>query len=305
MTWASGLTALREEAAGQHDLVLASRLSDLGVSPAQHRRLRREGWLVEVRRGVLLVGGSRPTEWHKVVAAALMAGPAAAISHATAARIHRFVCVGPPAGSPVDITVPRSCRSRLDGCRVHRSLHLPETDVLTHRGIRVTTPVRTLVDMAPLVPVALLEKTVDEGLIARLWSERELAAGVEAAAGRAGIDKLRPLIAVRSDGGPTKADLEGRVGRVLAPFAPFETQHQVMLDGHVYVIDVAWPAYRVAIECDGWEVRSRSRGKFDADRRKDNHLTSHGWTVVHLTSAMSDDEMRAAVLKVLLRAAAR
>ncbi len=110
---------------------------------------------------------------------------------------------------------------------------------------------------------------------------------------------------MRTGAGRADVDLEARAAQALASLGPFELQYQLVLDGRVYIIDLAWPLYRVAVECDGWEVRSRSRGKFDADRRKENHLASHGWTVVHLTSAMSDDEMRAAVVSVLLRAAAR
>lgn len=185
-------------------------------------------------------------------------------------------------------------------------MHLPSDDVMVHRCAPVTRPVRTLLDLSPALGPVLLEKTVDEGLIAGLWGEAELVALVERSSGRPGVDRLRRVMAARasSPAASARVPLEGRAGRALASLGPFETGHQIVLDGRVYVIDIAWPAYKVAVECDGWTVRSRSRSKFDHDRRKDNHLASHGWTVVHLTSAMSDDEMRAAVVRVLLRAAA-
>jgi very-short-patch-repair endonuclease len=55
------------------------------------------------------------------------------------------------------------------------------------------------------------------------------------------------------------------------------------------------------VECDGRQVHDASRLRFDEDRRRHNLLVAAGWQVVHLTSAMSDDEMRAAVVGALLR----
>ena len=67
----------------------------------------------------------------------------------------------------------------------------------------------------------------------------------------------------------------------------------------VIILDIAWPESGVAVESDGWRVRSRSRGKFDQDRRKANLLAAAGWIVIHATSAMGDEEIREAVQRVL------
>lgn len=258
-----------------------------------------------MRRGVLLVGGGEPTPWQLAVAAAMSAGPGGALSHATAGRVHRLVCVAPATGStPVDITVPRGTNPRLTGCTVHRRVNLCDQEVVVHRGVRVTSPVRTLIDLTPQLSRPLLEKTVDEGLIGRLWTMEDLVAGVERAGGRTGIDSLRRLMGMRTGSQPVDTHLEDRAVKVLASLGPFETGFQIVIDGVVYVLDIAWPRYKVGVECDGWETRSRSRSKFDRDRRKDNRLAAHGWMIAHLTSAMSDDEMRAAVVGLLLRAAA-
>jgi hypothetical protein len=76
--------------------------------------------------------------------------------------------------------------------------------------------------------------------------------------------------------------------RVLAPYAPFETQYQVVLDGELFILDIAWPWWRVAAEVDGWWVRARSRSKLDHDSHKTNVLVAHDWKVAHVTSAMDD-----------------
>lgn len=307
--------------AGQ--LVLARDLPALGLTRRRVERLSREGWLREVRRGVLLVGGGRPSEWQEVVAAAMVAGPCGAVSHSTAARIHRFAGVagsrvgavagaGATAGTAaaagalgaVELTVPVRANPRLAGCILHRVRDLDEKDVVMWREVRVTTPTRTLIDMAPRLPVAVIEKTVDEGLIARLWDEADLVAAVAGAGGRPGVGKLRRVMAPRSGASGVDSHLEQTVTRALRSLGPFETGYEVIVEGRLYILDIAWPAYKVAAECDGWTVRGRSRSKFDHDRRKDNDLASQGWIVVHLTSAMSEDEMRTAVVRVLLKAAA-
>lgn len=302
----SDLQRLQAAATRRHHLVLARELPAFGITRARIRRLRAEGWLVPVRSGVLLVGGGAPSEWQRAVAALAVAGPTAVLSHGTAARVHRLACARPDgAGSvPPDITVVRPSHPELSDCRVHRVFRLTSADVVAHRGVRVTSPLRTLVDLAPTLPAVLLDRTIDEGLIAGAWRQEELTCLTGACWGRAGAVALRRALQPRVDHAAGETPLEERAVRALRSLGPFETQHQIVLDGRVSILDVAWPALRVGVECDGWSIRSRSRGKFDHDRRRNNRLVSHGWTIIHLTSAMSDDEMRAAVFKVLLRAAA-
>lgn len=292
-------------AAAPNGLLAVRALPSLGVSVVDRRRWMAEGWLVPVRRGVVMTGGGVPTPWQQAAAAVLAAGEEAVLSHSTAARVHHLYCADsgvPPAG--IELTVRRPAHPQLSGCTVHRVLRLGAEEVTTHRGVKVTTPLRTLLDLAPALPPLLLERTIDEGLIARLWEMADLEAALRSGSDRRRLAALREVLAPRLGGQAGGDPLELRAARAVQSLGPFETQYQVVVDGVVYVLDIAWPAYRVAAECDGWLVRSRSRSKFDHDRRRNNRLTSHGWSIVHLTSAMSDDEMREAVFRVLIRAAA-
>ena len=72
------------------------------------------------------------------MAAVLACGPDAALSHGSAAA--------PRWPSPTHVTAPGE-RDR-PGIHTHRS---PNTDTTTHYGIRVTTPARTLVDLADVL----------------------------------------------------------------------------------------------------------------------------------------------------------
>jgi hypothetical protein len=107
------------------------------------------------------------------------------------------------------------------------------------------------------------------------------------------------LLRDRTGTPPADSALEQRVIRLLAPYGPFETQYQIVVDGIIVILDIAWPIWRVGVEADGWSVRSRSRGKFDRDRRKANLLAANSWSIAHVTSTMSDSEIISAVSRLL------
>ena len=294
----SALDELRRSADAQHGVILAAQLRQHGLTGKRIARLVADGWLVAVRPRAYSVG--QVTDWRRAVAAALLI-PGSALSHGTAARAHRFD--GLLAGPAVELTVPLARHPRLDGVVVHRSVDFGPPDVVEHRGVAVTSPARTLFDVAGRYPPALLERVVDEGLVAGLWTMEQL---IEAAKrpGRRGVVHLEPVLSARGVCGGADSPLELQAQRALASLAPFETRYVVPLGDRMVQFDIAWPRWKVAVECDGWAVRARSRRKFDADRRKANAAAAAGWTVVHLTSAMTDREMLEAVVRVLLPAVA-
>ena len=295
--WVAVLGEARELARRQHGVILGAQLRSLGLTSKRLARLVREGWLVPLRPRAYCVGVP-PTDWRLAVAAALLAGPGTALSHGTAARVHRFA--GVVAGPEIELTAGPGRQPRLGGVTVHRS---PTLDVVDREGVAVTSPARTLIDVADRYAPALLGRIVDEGLLVGLWTVEGLAPAVEAAGRRAAV--LAPVLAARQSCAGADSHLELRVQQALTCLGPFETRYLVQLGGRLVQFDIAWPRWRVAVECDGWAVRSRSRSKFDHDRRKGNVAAAHGWTVIHVTSAMSDAEMLEEVVKVLLPAVMR
>ena len=68
------------------------------------------------------------------------------------------------------------------------------------RGIKVTNPVRTLIDVAPRLGLPLLERTLDEGLLQRKWAIADIRRRVAAAPhNHPGSAALRGLIALRTE----------------------------------------------------------------------------------------------------------
>jgi len=68
----------------------------------------------------------------------------AVVSHETALSVHDLGDVNP---AVTHLTVPPNFRPRAAGVELHKA-ELPESDVWQHEGYRVTTPIRTLLDIA-------------------------------------------------------------------------------------------------------------------------------------------------------------
>jgi len=291
--------ALGHLAASRRGLFSVAQASEIGVSNAQLLRAESSGAIRRVRRGVYAMAGIALSPWEQVVAAALAAGPDAVVSHASAAAVHQLE-YGPI--GVVELTLPRQDYSRPPGVTVHRSTDLAEEDIVERSGVLVTSAPRTLVDLVGRLGLVVTEKLLDEGLIERRWTVEQL----QDCLGRArqnvpGRARLRDLLALRAEDPNADSVLESRVFRALGPLMPFEVHFNVVLGGHVYVIDAAWPEDRVGAEVVGRAHRVASRSAFDRERRKLNELGAFGWKIAHLTAVMSAEEMIAAVRPLLGR----
>jgi len=294
--------ALNRIAAGQHGLFSVRQGNAIGASHAQLLRAASSGKLRRVRRGVYAIAGAPSSPWGPIIAAALLGGRDSVISHQSAAAIHQFEFA---TLEPVELTLPRNGSSRLPGVIVHRSSDLSAVDIATIRGLSVTSPCRTLVDLASRLGPVLTEKTLDEGLIQRRWTAIELLACLNRArANIPGRAQLEKLLLLRAEEPGADSQLEVRAFRAIAPLAPYATHFSVPVGSCVYVLDVAWPDQMVAAEIVGRSHRVASRSAFDRERRKLNALAGAGWRVAHLTAAMSEAEMVGAVQALLPGASA-
>ena len=113
----------------------------------------------------------------------LACGAGAVVSHRSAAQVLTLL---PAIDGDVEVTVVgRYCRHR-PGVHVHRIAELDPSDVTERHGIPVTTPARTLLDIAAVVPVRQLERALAEALARRLVRPEELRALLARAPGRKG-----------------------------------------------------------------------------------------------------------------------
>ena len=287
----AGIRALGELARTRRGLFSTAAAAGIGIDVRSLIHLEERGWLRRVRRGAWALAGAPGDRWEPLVAASVVMGPGAVLSHWSAAAIHGFD--GTRIGAP-ELTVDAGSRRRLEGVRIHRTGPVPSDEIVIRRGVAVTTPARTMVDLAASASEQRLGELLDGGVVRRLFTPAEVGSVLDAQARRRpGAPLLRGLLDVRKDVGDSH--LEQQILRSLDPLRPFETHYQIVLDGRVYVVDVAWPWCRVAAEIDGRTYRTTSRSAFERETRKLNELGNADWLVAHLSAGMSAATCRRAV----------
>src|SRR4051794_22539171 len=153
----------------QHGVVARSQLTEIGLGRgAIEHRVAVES-LQPLHRGVYAVGHSalkREAWW---LAAVLAAGPGAALSYRSAAE---FWGLRQTSRARIEVSAPGNRRST-ERLEVH-CVDMEADELTLEDGIRVTTPARTLLDLAAVVTPAQLEHAFDEAEYRRLTSPLSL-----------------------------------------------------------------------------------------------------------------------------------
>jgi very-short-patch-repair endonuclease len=203
-------------AAQQHSLVATWQLRALGLGDGEVLRLRRGGRWVPVSRRVLALRAGVDTDDRRDMAAVLDASPGAALSHGAAAR--RWDAPGfDHAG--LEVTRHRGIARRASSLtKVHEVIDLLPSHIKLVRGVPVTSPARTVFDLAGSLHPARAERLLDW-----MWNEHLLdgrtldhTVGELAARGRTGSALMRELAAARGpDYVPPASGLERRFMQIL------------------------------------------------------------------------------------------
>lgn len=269
-------------AAAQYGVFAREQVARLGATRGSiDHRIRTGRWDRVAPRVFRLAGA--PPSWHQsLIAACLSWGDGAVVSHRAAAALWRLAGFAP---GPVELTVPRR-RDRNGPGVVHRNLLLPP-DVTTVEAIAVTTPARTLLDIASVAPPAAVEEALD-ALRRRLVSMARLRWRLTQLGrkGRPGLATMHSLINARDPGvAVPESVFERRLLRVLkrARLGRPVAQYPIRKGGRtVAVVDFAFPDARLALEADGYRWHS-GRVRWEHDRVRGNELMLLGWRVVHVT----------------------
>jgi hypothetical protein len=189
---------------------------------------------------------------------------------------------------------------------IHQS-QLPAVDLTVNDTIPVTTPARTLLDLAAVVPADALEEAFDDALRRGLVTVRRLRWRLEELGRRPGVTTVRRLIEARTGVvGIPESVPETRMARLIerSGLAAPVRQHEIRENGRLIArADFAWPEQRLIVEVESrrWHS-SRIRWQHDLARR--NRLTRLGWRVVHVTSGDLEhrpDETAAMISETLER----
>lgn len=236
------------------------------------RRVASRRW-ERLHPGVYLAADHPYTDEVRMRAAVLWAGKDAVAHGVSAAWWHDL---GSTLPATVEVTVPRRRNpGRQPGVSVRRR-DLPYPDLIAVRDLWVTD-----------LPLSVLEAAVKLGaqgseLLDRALQRRTTFPAVYRAhcrnQGRRGSAAASRLLAVAADRAASHA--ERLLIRLLR--AAQITGWKLGYPVHGYLIDVAFPAQRVAIEVDGWAWHMTA-GRFVDDRRRQNAVVNLHWTVLRFT----------------------
>lgn len=230
----------------QHGVVTRGQLLRLGFSPEAIKHRVQKGRLHAVARGVYAVGRPNLTREGRWMAEVLACGPGAALSHRSAAALWGFADEHP---HYIDVSVTRTSEARLTGVRCHRRPSLPSIEVERRRGIPLTTPVRTFLDLATVAGPKTLERAINEADKLDVIDADSLRKALEDHPGQPGIRLLRHVLDKHTF--RLSDDELERLFRPLAAAAGLPTpltKHMV----NEFEVDFFWPDLGLVVETDGW-----------------------------------------------------
>jgi very-short-patch-repair endonuclease len=258
-------------AGAQFNRVSRAQLLGLGMSDKAIAHRVAAGWFVPVEEGVLAVGPVLDHDWGRWMAATLTA-PGSVLSHQSAAAAWGLWSLP---RSFETVTRPGSGGPRRHGgLLVFRSTTLPSEHTLL-RGIPITSPERTLLDLATRSSQRALARAVRDAVRLQLTTVGELVEYVAPRRHRRGARGVAATLA-RYAGLPLERARSGAEVRALEILRETGCQMPRL---NVQVADeeadLSWPRWRLIVEIDGGPFHL----DVGEDARKQACWEAAGWTV--------------------------
>jgi hypothetical protein len=244
-----------------HGVVTREQLLAARLTARQITRRLESGALLREYPGIYRVGHRAPSHEARYLAAVWACGENALLSGRAAGHLLGLLTTAP---SMPEVTAPTARQVR--GIRTHRCRTAREP--FLWRGIPVTTPARTLVDLASVLAASDLARACHEAGIRYGTTPGE----VEAILGRRrGAAKLRRIL--RGDEHVSLSRLERRFLELLRNEGlPLPVTNRPAGGRRV---DCRWADHRLTVELDGYRYHG-SRHAWETDRRREREAYARG-----------------------------
>jgi very-short-patch-repair endonuclease len=241
------------------------------------------GWLHPMFRGVYAVGHANPPREGWYLGAVKACGDGALLARHASSFLWKLA---EPFAVLPDVMVFGRRAPDHPAIRGHRTDHLPPEDVAQRYGIPVTSPLRTVLDLAGDLEYAPLRRLVREAQSRKLVDLAELTRRLRGPGPRRGRAKLRRIVATGP--APTRSELEDVVLDLLldAGFAHPDVNEPLRIGGRRVVPDFRWPEQRLIIEADGASYHDDPLARAD-DAERQALLEAHGERVLRVTWAQA------------------
>ena len=258
-------------------MIARRQLLEHGLDAKAVDRRVASGRLHVLWRGVYAVGQPQVDRRGWWLAAVLACGPRAVLSHWSAAVLWRIV--RDTGLARVDVLVPGEVLRRRPGIALHRRSHLAACEVTSRDGIRVTSPICTLVDIAADLSTRRLEAVVNEAVTLDLFQYDDLCSTIAQLGPRRGVGHLRRMLE-RDSFTLTDSALE-RMFLPLARRAGLPVP-ETRARANGFRVDFFWPQLGLVVETDGLRFH-RTPAQQAADRRRDQAHAMAGMTPLRFT----------------------
>jgi len=270
-------------------IVTTAELTAAGFSDDRIKTLARRGDLHMVCRGayadgsrarelLVLAGGKQLL---RVAAAVAVTGPCAVASHESAAYLHSIDLLDAPDAAVLTCPQRRNWHARA-GIRLHVA-DMPAEHVTTVVGLPVTTPARTVIDLARALTFREGVVAADSALHRKLVTKPGLATVLASSKRWPGVRRAAAVIDFADGLAESPLESIARVAFSDCGLPPPELQ--VWLGGTVEPVgrvDFYWRQYRTIAEVDG-AGKYADPGRARAQLRRDSMLRDDGFEVVHFT----------------------
>lgn len=282
-------------AARQRGYIARRQLLQAGIGYHAIARSVAAGRLHPRHRGVYAAGHGAEPPLGPATAALLALRDGAVLSHRTAAELWGLQRAVPLDGL-LHVVVKGNQAAALDGVRVHRTVSLDTADTRIRKGLPVTSPARTIIDLTPDLTDRQLELTVDQAITERLLRPAELRRALQRLTHATGRARLLDLL---SGDAPHASVTRSRAEERLLALVRAAGLPEPLVNARVagYEVDFYWPDARVAAEVDGFQFHS-TRPRLERDRRKDDVLRDAGITAVRVTYRQLERAGLAAVVRI-------
>jgi very-short-patch-repair endonuclease len=274
MAWESAQKTAWALARRQNWVITRRQLLALGFTPREIDLRIEAGRLHPIHVGVYAVGRPDLSRAGHLIAAVLACADAAALSDDSAAEHWE---IRPRRAGPIDVSVPAGSRHpRRPGIKVRRRVSMEITE---YKGIRVTTPACTIVDIAPRVTEEQLERAINEAANRDLVTPDRLGRAVAGMTGRRGAPKVAALLD-RHTYVVTDTRLEQRLLRIVREAGLPDPETQRRHPGGR--VDFYWPGLKLIVEADSLRFH-RTPAQQAEDRLRDQQNTAAGLTTLRFT----------------------
>ena len=274
-----------QRAERQHGLVTGADARRAGLTHSQVQARVLNGRWRRLARDLFAVAGSVPTT-HQAILAACLAGPVGTVaSHFSAAFLFGLLA----APKAVHVTVGPTSSNRSQLAVVHRA-HLSRADRSRIGVIPVTTPARTLVDLAARLESHQYVDVLDAALVKGLATWPRVLAALERAGtrnGPPGAALVRHGLEPWATDIPFESVAEVRLLRRLRSWCLPDPvgQHVILDEGGRFVarVDFAWVRPMVVLEYQGRAHHGPRQAPLDEARIA--KLQALGWRVEEARAA--------------------